>query len=66
MMRLRPAPLLVAGFLGAALIAGILVNQQWLYLAFIGLMVFMHLFGHGSHGHGSSHDEHSNHGGEAS
>ena len=64
MTRLRPVPLMVAGFLGASLVAGILVNQQWLYIAFIGLMVFMHLFGHGSHG--SSHDEHSNHGGEAS
>ncbi len=35
--------------------AGLLYNPLWLYVGFIGLMVMMHVGGHGSHGQGSSH-----------
>lgn len=64
--RLKPITILAACLLGAALIAGVFVNENWLYVAFAGMMVFMHAFGHGSHGHGSSHEEHAGHGDGAS
>lgn len=51
--------------LGAAILAGVLVGGAWSYVALAGLMVFMHLFGHGAHGHGG-HEEHANHEDEAS
>lgn len=50
--------------LGAAILVGVLVGGAWLYVALAGLMAFMHLFGHGAHGHGGR-EEHANHGDEA-
>ena len=47
--------LLIVGFIGVALALGLLVSQSWFTLAFIGLMMSMHLFGHGGHGGGHSH-----------
>ena len=48
--------LLIVGFIGVALALGFLVSQSWFALAFIGLMMSMHLFGHGGHGgHGGGH-----------
>ena len=42
------------GLVAVALIMGFFVDRSWLNLALIGLMLFMHTFGHGSHGHASS------------
>lgn len=55
--RVRTGLLLAVVALLIALAAGLLVDQSWLYIAFIGFFILMHMFGHGSHGHGSSHDE---------
>lgn len=54
---MRVGLLVAVGILLALLLAGLLVDQSWLYVAFIGLFLLMHMFGHGAHGHGSSHGE---------
>ncbi len=41
----------------AALALGFLVSQSWFILAFVVLMMSMHLFGHGHHGGGHSHGD---------
>lgn len=49
---------LPVGFVGVTLALGLLVNSQSLLLvAFFGLMMIMHLFGHGGHGGGHSHGD---------
>ena len=51
---------------GAALVAGVFVSQDWLLAVFIALMMLMRLFGRGSHGHGASHAEGPSQGRQAS
>ena len=49
---------LIASILGIGVVAalGLFYNQSLLFVAFFGLMILMHVFGHG-HSSSSSHDE---------
>ena len=50
--------LMVVSILSIGIVAalGLLYNQSLLFVAFFGLMILMHVFGHG-HSSSSSHDE---------
>lgn len=44
-----------SSLLGAAAVASIFSPQNGFIIVLVGLMMFMHLFGHGGHGGGHSH-----------
>ncbi len=65
MTRRLTLALLGSGLVGAALVASIFSPQNAFLIVFVGLMMFMHLFGHGGHGghsHGGSEGDEHHHG----
>lgn len=49
---MRPLTMATMAFVALTLVAGLLYSPLWLYVTFAGLMVMMHMGGHGGHGHG--------------